>query len=63
MFPGLRIIPGIEAGEPHYFPASVASVLSAGRFQRVLGSLHAISLQGNVNGSMPRCSPGWIRTT
>ena len=27
MFPDLRILTGIEAGEPHYFPASVAEVL------------------------------------
>lgn len=48
MFPQLRILSGIEAGEPHYFPASVAGVLDAGRFERVLGSLHAIPLQGKL---------------
>lgn len=48
MFPGLRILSGIEAGEPHYFRASVASMLSACRFERVLGSLHAIPLQDNL---------------
>ncbi|VEG55884.1 histidinol-phosphatase [Mycolicibacterium aurum] len=48
MFPQLRILSGIEAGEPHYFPASVASVLGAGVFDRVLGSLHAIPLQGTL---------------
>jgi histidinol-phosphatase (PHP family) len=48
LFPQLRILSGIEAGEPHYFPASVASVLGAGRFERVLGSLHAIPLQGRL---------------
>lgn len=48
MFPQLRILSGIEAGEPHYFPASVATLLDAGRFERVLGSLHAIPLQGKL---------------
>jgi histidinol-phosphatase (PHP family) len=48
MFPQLRILSGIEAGEPHYFPASVASVLGAGHFERVLGSLHSIPLQGKL---------------
>ncbi len=48
MFPQLRIFSGIEAGEPHYFPASVATVLSGGRFERVLGSLHTIPLQGSL---------------
>ena len=33
-FPDLRILSGIEAGEPHLFPASVAAVLAAGDFER-----------------------------
>ncbi len=41
-FPDLRILSGIEAGEPHFFAGSVAAVLSAGRFDRVLGSLHSL---------------------
>ena len=40
-FPGLRILSGIEAGEPHLF-AGMAATLAAGDFDRVLGSLHAI---------------------
>ncbi|MDG4666656.1 PHP domain-containing protein [Mycobacterium sp. 236(2023)] len=48
MFPELRILSGIEAGEPHYFAASVANVLGAGNFDRVLGSLHAIPLHGRL---------------
>lgn len=47
-FPDLRILSGIEAGEPHYFPTSVAGVLDAGRFDRILGSLHAIPLDGKL---------------
>lgn len=41
-FPDLRVLTGIEAGEPHLFPGSVAGVLAGGHFQRVLGSLHSV---------------------
>lgn len=46
LFSELRILSGIEAGEPHLFPGSVARVLAGGDFQRVLGSLHAIDCDG-----------------
>lgn len=49
-FPDLRVLAGIEAGEPHLFPASVAGVLAAGRFERVLGSLHGIVHDGTLTG-------------
>ena len=49
-FPDLRILSGIEAGEPHLFPASVAAVLAAGNFERVLGSLHGIVYFGTLTG-------------
>jgi histidinol-phosphatase (PHP family) len=49
-FPDLRILSGIEAGEPHLFPASVAAVLAAGDFERVLGSLHGIVYDGMLTG-------------
>jgi len=48
LFPQLRIQSGIEAGEPHLFAASVAGVLAAGDFQRVLGSLHAMEFEGRL---------------
>jgi len=47
-FPELRILSGIEAGEPHYFAGSVAAVLTQGRFDRVLGSLHSIVHDGRL---------------
>ncbi|WP_185976234.1 PHP domain-containing protein [Mycolicibacterium sp. 018/SC-01/001] len=50
MFPDLRILSGIEAGEPHWFSSSVAAVLAAGRFDRVLGSLHGIPVAGRLEG-------------
>jgi histidinol-phosphatase (PHP family) len=49
-FPDLRIVSGIEAGEPHLFPASVAAVLAVGEFERVLGSLHGIVYDGTLTG-------------
>ena len=49
-FPDLRILSGIEAGEPHLFPASVAAVLAAGTFEQVLGSLHGIVHDGTLTG-------------
>jgi histidinol-phosphatase (PHP family) len=41
-FPGLRILSGLELGEPHWHAAAVAKVLGAGQFDRVLGSLHCL---------------------
>ena len=59
LFPELRILSGIEAGEPHHFAGSVAAVLRSGSFDRVLGSLHSIVHHGelvyanDVFGSLP----------
>jgi histidinol-phosphatase (PHP family) len=47
-FPDLRILSGMEAGEPHHFQGSVAAVLRQGRFDRVLGSLHSIVHDGQL---------------
>ena len=41
-FHDLRIIAGIELGDPHRHPEAVALLLEAGRFERVLGSLHCL---------------------
>ncbi|MGP3959951.1 PHP domain-containing protein [Nonomuraea sp. 3N208] len=41
-FPGLRILSGLEIGEPHWHAEAAAKVLSVGRFDRVLGSLHCL---------------------
>jgi histidinol-phosphatase (PHP family) len=43
-FPGLRIITGVELGEPHWHPAEAAGLLRAGGFDRVLGSLHSLKV-------------------
>jgi histidinol-phosphatase (PHP family) len=41
-FPGLRILSGLELGEPHRHVDAVAKILGAGVFERVLGSLHSL---------------------
>jgi histidinol-phosphatase (PHP family) len=46
LFPGLRIQSGVELGEPHRFPVETAAVLSAGPFDRVLGSVHCFEWAG-----------------
>jgi histidinol-phosphatase (PHP family) len=48
LFPELRVLSGIEAGEPHHFQGSVAAVLKQGQFERVLGSLHSIVHDGRL---------------
>jgi ADP-ribose pyrophosphatase YjhB (NUDIX family) len=42
----LRILSGLELGEPHRHPEQVAAVLRAGRFDRVLGSVHTLPDRG-----------------
>ena len=48
-FPGLRVISGVEIGEPHLHGAVVAGLLAAGRFDRVLGSLHCLPVDGRFH--------------
>ncbi len=47
-FSGLRILTGIELGEPHWFPDEAAAVLAAGPLDQVLGSIHCIRLDGGM---------------
>jgi histidinol-phosphatase (PHP family) len=42
LFPGLRIVTGVEFGEIHRYPAEAAALLDGNRFDRVLGSLHCV---------------------
>jgi histidinol-phosphatase (PHP family) len=46
LFPNLRILSGVELGEPHLFPEKTAAILAAGRLDRVLGSVHCIQVGG-----------------
>ncbi len=56
-FPSLRILSGLEIGEPHWFPELTADLLSRGPFQRVLGSLHSMTVDAE-----PRLIDEWFRT-
>ena len=49
-FPELRILSGVETGEPHLFSASVAAYLRAAPVDRVLGSLHSLVKNGRLYG-------------
>lgn len=51
-FPDLRIISGVELGEPHWHAAAVAALLRSGQFDRVLGSLHCLPF-GEKFSEMP----------
>jgi histidinol-phosphatase (PHP family) len=45
-FPGLRILTGVELGEPHWYPKETEAILAAGPIDQVLGSVHSIHLGG-----------------
>jgi histidinol-phosphatase (PHP family) len=45
-FPELRILSGLELGEPHRHAEQIAQVLAVGRFDRLLGSLHTLPDEG-----------------
>ena len=47
-YPGLTILSGVEISEPHWHPAQVAGLLAGGRFDRVLSSVHAGSVEGGA---------------
>jgi len=47
-FPQLQILSGVEAGEAHLFADSLTAVLEGGRFDRVLGSVHALAHRGTL---------------
>jgi histidinol-phosphatase (PHP family) len=66
-FPDLRILSGVELGEPHLYPEKTAAVLAAGKLDRVLGSVHCIQVDGrprdlSERGMMtPEAAPGNFR--
>jgi histidinol-phosphatase (PHP family) len=47
-YPDLRILSGVEAGEPHLFATSASAIVSGARFDRILGSLHAVPCDGSL---------------
>jgi histidinol-phosphatase (PHP family) len=42
LFPDLRILTGVELGEPHWHSGFAARIVGTGHFDRVLGSLHSL---------------------
>jgi histidinol-phosphatase (PHP family) len=48
-FPDLRILSGVEVGEPHLFAASLGALQSTAPFDRVLGSLHCLLHDNTIN--------------
>ena len=46
-FPELRILAGVELGEPHWFETETKGLLASGAFERVLGSLHSLDVGGD----------------
>jgi histidinol-phosphatase (PHP family) len=58
-FKGLRILTGVELGEPHWFPVETAAVLAAGPLDQVLGSIHCVRMGGRLlDASQFRERPG-----
>jgi histidinol-phosphatase (PHP family) len=47
-FKELRILSGVELGEPHWFPRETAEVLAAGPLDQVHGSIHCVRMDGGV---------------
>ena len=43
-YPSLRILAGLELGEPHWFPEHTTELLGSGQFDRVLGSIHSVKV-------------------
>jgi histidinol-phosphatase (PHP family) len=60
-FPDLRILSGVEFGEPHWFQEQSAALLAAAAFDRVLGSLHTLDIDGEpwiVDSLFEEYAPG-----
>lgn len=45
-YPGLRILSGVELGEPHWFRKETEDILAAGPLDRVHGSVHCVRMDG-----------------
>jgi len=66
-FPDLRILSGVELGEPHLFPDRAQEILSAGPLDRVLGAVHATAVDGRLRDAShqgvlaPERAPGFLR--
>jgi len=47
-FTSLRILSGVELGEPHWFPQETRQILAAAPLDKVLGSVHCVKLGGEI---------------
>lgn len=47
-YKGLRILSGVELGEPHWFPEDTERILNAGKLDHVLGSVHCVRIGGQT---------------
>lgn len=45
-FPGVRIMTGVEFGQPHLWADAAAAILGSGKIDRVNGSLHMLPFRG-----------------
>jgi histidinol-phosphatase (PHP family) len=61
-FADLRILSGLELGEPHWHPGQVTALLRDAQPDRVLGSVHTLALHGPrmVDHLFGRLDPGEI---
>ncbi len=50
-YPDLRILSGAEIGEAHLWAASARAMVTAGGFDRILGSVHAIPCHGRLTAA------------
>lgn len=57
-FPELRILTGVELGEPHRHAAEAHALLRRGGLDRVLGSVHTIPWEGREDDAS---TPGFLR--
>ncbi|HEX6547607.1 MAG TPA: histidinol-phosphatase HisJ family protein [Candidatus Dormibacteraeota bacterium] len=56
-YPGLRILSGIELGEPHRHAQEAADLARSGTFDRLLGSVHCVTWKGTETDAS---SPGFL---
>jgi histidinol-phosphatase (PHP family) len=55
-YPGLRILSGVELGEPHKYPMESRAILSSG-VDRVLASVHGVNWNGRYTDA---CTRGFL---
>ncbi|OKJ70510.1 histidinol-phosphatase HisJ family protein [Streptomyces sp. CB02460] len=48
-YPDLKILAGMELGEPHLFATEIDGLLKRRHFDRLLGSLHSLSVDGTLH--------------